>query len=234
MNWKVAKYTQDIEEKTGYKLPDIILAIEILSLLSLLNGENMKDKFKVLNDRQIGLLQNILLESRYEKRDLIPHLGDSNYAIKPEVLADFIRIRALKEDNIRSLINLLVADVPFTIAHIIANLLQYSAIGPIAREVLEKIWIALNQVPSGSQEYFSAIRFFINSKYDTGIEFDLQMSDVDCWNNSFDKIHAEFPGDDTVEDFGSLMVNAIPRLNEVHGYNEFRKNIGDSEGEMCS
>lgn len=94
MNWKVAKYTQDIEEKTGYKLPDIILAIEILSLLSLLNGENMNDKFKVLNDRQIGLLQNILLESRYEKRDLIPHLGDSNYAIKPEVLADFIRIRA--------------------------------------------------------------------------------------------------------------------------------------------
>lgn len=67
MNWKVAKYTQDIEERTGYKLPDIILAIEILSLLSLLNWENMKDKFKVLNDRQIGVLQNILLESRYEK-----------------------------------------------------------------------------------------------------------------------------------------------------------------------
>jgi hypothetical protein len=57
MNWKVAKYTQDIEERTGYKLPDIILAIEILSLLSLLNWENMKDKFKVLNDRQIGVLQ---------------------------------------------------------------------------------------------------------------------------------------------------------------------------------
>jgi hypothetical protein len=225
MDWKVAKYTQDIEERTGYNIADIILAIEILSLFTPLNWENMKDKFKVITERQTGVLQNILLEARYEQWDLILHLEDSKYAIKPDVLAEFIRIRSLRKDNIRALINLLIADTPFTITHNIANLLQYSEIRQTAREVLEKIWITLNTVPSGSPEYFSAIRFFINSKVDTGIEFDLLKSDVDCWNNSFDKIYANVPGNETVEDFGSLMANGIPRLNEVHRYESSLKII---------
>ena len=68
-----------------------------------------------------------------------------------------------------------------------------------------------------------AARFFINSKHEQGIEFDLKKCNVECWNESFEKIYANYPTDEVVDDFGSFLANAIVRLNEAQSYQKSKK-----------
>jgi len=197
LSWKIEKYIADTAEKTRSSKDDVEYVIDLISLAMPLDWTKDKECLKtVLSNQKYVVLENLLQEARINMYEgsLFLSEQDSKIIIKPDALADFLRLESLKNGTLNGIINELIQNMPLRIAF---NVVSARAFDRVEKNVfIFRIWKELNTKKGHTQEYIYALRFLTStdtiSNLYPGI-VDLRESRINQWLESFEYIYQRYP-----------------------------------------
>ena len=160
LSWQAEKYIRDIAIGVG-KNPDDIAVASTVRLISLITPVAWEEKEYLrklppyIYPIDPESLENVLRISSFSRGVVSYFPEEKVYAIKPDPLADHLRMELMKNEDVFTRIwkNLL----PYMAYRISENI----AVLPMDNlELLDQIWNELNIIKGSNVEYFKAIVFF--------------------------------------------------------------------------
>ena len=118
LSWKSARYTKDIAERTRSDLSDVEYIIQLFSMIMPIDWDQDKKYFMDGFENLYPTMEKILYgaQNTYEDNIILPE-GLSTFLIKPDPLADFLHINALKNPKLKNVLWKLVQYIPLRITY---------------------------------------------------------------------------------------------------------------------
>jgi hypothetical protein len=187
--WKTAKYLEDLRIRSEHAVEDIIDAVHLVSIIMPLNLSKDQQMIENISSDRIRRVLKIILDvARNGNTDLIVE-EDSIFSIKPDPLADFLRIRALERDELVRLALELLQYAAFRITYNIYVIHRFEKTREqTVKQLLDSIWENLNNIEGKNGEYFTAILQIVNNFGDFKFTYDYKKANLDNWLKSFEVV----------------------------------------------
>ena len=204
-----SKSISKIELKTKLSFDDIEFILHLIaSLTPLYYNRDFPFLKEILSSQELLVLEKILRESQYHHFDLLLPSNDGSYFIKPDPMADLIRIRALKNSAIQYILFKLLPYFNSKLCNNISVLLDYVGIDcDLVWDYLIKMWNYLNKTEIKNVDGFSAIKTLMEVLGDKRKE-ELKSADVGLWIKSATNLIEEDPLDIN-DDIQSCLVRSV-------------------------
>jgi hypothetical protein len=197
LSWKIEKYINDISQRSGYNISDVKYYLCLLSLIMPINLEYDKEYLQeFLHDYK--KFEQILRDSRDKYDNNLIFSEDNIYLLKPDPIADFIKLNALENNKIETV---LLSIVNYCPKRIFYNIMAVKKFNDKQNENFFNIFIkALNMVNKNrgyTEEYAEAIVFlsiFINESKIPLANNNIK-PDLKNWLDSFEHIYREIPSE---------------------------------------
>ena len=163
----------------------------------------------ILSDQRRAILRTVLDIASSGNTDLIVE-ENSIFSIKPDALADFLRIRALERDDFIRLALKLLPYAAFRITYNIYVIPRFERTREqTMKGLLNSIWENLNNIEGKNEEYFAAILKIVDNFGDFKFTFDYKKANIDKWLRSFDAISQNNPDETILLNLANIVANLL-------------------------
>ncbi|KPQ43821.1 MAG: Archaeal ATPase [Candidatus Methanoperedens nitroreducens] len=125
LSWKVAKYIKDIKDRSSQDIADIKSTIQLFSLITPVSWEDVEhiSKLRLINKE---CLEKVLhLTNENESNILNFSYGKNKYEIKPDILADYLRLEFMENKNFVRIMRCLIPYMAYRIFYNISVLKKF-------------------------------------------------------------------------------------------------------------
>lgn len=194
LSWKMERYIRNMAEKTGCSIEDVTYVIDLISLVMPLDWIADKQYLKkTLSNQKYCALENILQETStdlYEDSLFLSQV-DSKVAIKPDPLADFLRLHSFENPKMQLILKQLIEHMPYRISFNAIAAWRFDEEKDLSK-LLVMIWEELNSKGSFNPEYVFALYTFVDSIIPF-FPMELKKSKVSKWLEAFEVISRNYP-----------------------------------------
>jgi hypothetical protein len=215
ISWKTERYIMDIANRTKSDFADVKYVIYLFSMITPIDWIKDKNCFIEEFPDLYGTMEKILYGARNKYEDsIIMAETRSIYLIKPDPLADFFRLNALRNRKLVNALSNVISHAPFRIAHNIISATDVRKQDIRESRLLYKIWDALNNDIDCSVESIKAIEYFTRTvNFYLGPELlNSRIPNIDGWMKCFDKLNSQ-----NSENF-AIMIDALIYLCYHYGF----------------
>src|SRR5659263_780172 len=229
IKWKAESYIKDIAIMSSLTIVETRETIQLMSLLTPIDLDDIEHIRKLLILKNKDSFENILRIASISDTGILFIDSDDKYVIKPDPLADFLRLELVNNQKFDKIWRRLLPYIPLRISQNIFVLPRYGVTNiEKSAKTLSQMWDELNCKCGKTPEYFSAIIFFTGDLYLTRL-VGLNEINLNQWVKCYKEISKYYPDDKTmIENFAKGLVNAsnhYGRTDNLKGVEECLKEI---------
>lgn len=208
IKWKVERYIKDIAAMSSINIVETRETIQLMSLLTPIYWDDIEHIRKLPILKNKDSFEKVLRVASNSATGIVFSEDDDKYVIKPDPLADFLRLEYLNNDKFEKTWRRLLPYTPLRISHNIVVLLsQDIKDAEKAFKILSQTWDELNSKCGKTPEYFLAIVFFTGDLSNTGI-FDWNKINLRQWVKCYDDISERYPEERVRDSLAMGLVNS--------------------------
>src|SRR5659263_216497 len=209
IKWKAERYIKDIAIMSSLTIVETRETIQLMSLLTPIDLDDIEHIRKLLILKNKDSFENILRIASISDTGILFIDSDDKYVIKPDPLADFLRLELVNNQKFDKIWRRLLPYIPLRISQNIFVLPRYGVTNiEKSAKTLSQMWDELNCKCGKTPEYFSAIIFFTGDLYLTRL-VGLNEINLNQWVKCYKEISKYYPDDKTmIENFATSLVNA--------------------------
>lgn len=215
VKWKAERYIKDIATMVSLSIEETRETIQLMSLLTPIYWDDIEHIRKLPILKNKDSFEKVLRMASNSDMGILFSEGDNKYVIKPDPLADFMRLELVNSDKFEKIWRSLIPYMPLRISQNVAVIPRYNITdGQKACEILSQMWDELNSKCGKNPEFFFAIIFFTGDLPRTGI-FDWNKINLKQWIRCYNDISERYPEEQVIDNLAKSLVNLSSYYGDI-------------------